>query len=115
MRDLAQHGWLLGSPTLATREWLERAFRARRLPAPTVRIETNQVLLVPALIEETGLLSFISRRQLYPRSKLREVALRETTMRREFTLDYRKASYLSPAALRVIEELKSRAERLFEP
>jgi DNA-binding transcriptional LysR family regulator len=113
MRDLTQYGWLLGSPTLATREWLERAFRNRRLPAPRVRIETNQILLLPALIEETDLLSFLSRRHLYPRGNLREVALRETTMRREFALEYRKASYLSPAALRVIEELRSRARRLF--
>lgn len=113
LRDLAEYGWLLGARTLATREWLERAFQSRRLPPPTVRIETNQVLLLPALIEETGLLSFMSRRHLYPRGGLREVALRETTMRREFALEYRKSSYLSPAALRVIEELKARAGRLF--
>ncbi len=113
MRDLTQYGWLLGSPALATREWLEQAFRNRRLAPPTVRIETNQILLLPALIEETDLLSFLSRRHLYPRVSFMEVALRETTMRREFALEYRKASYLSPAALRVIEELKSRARRLF--
>src|SRR4051812_5632363 len=114
LRDLTAYGWLLGSPTLATREWLEAAFRSRRLPPPMVRIETNQVLLIPALIEETDLLSFMSRRHLYPRGGLREVALRETTMRREFSLDHRQGSYLSPAALRVIAELKSRAGKLFE-
>ncbi|MGZ5033563.1 MAG: LysR family transcriptional regulator [Usitatibacter sp.] len=113
LRDLTRYGWLLGGPSLATREWLERAFLARRLPPPQVRIETNQVILLPALIEETGLLSFMSRRHLGPRSRLREVTLRETTMRREFVLGYRRGSYLSPAALRVIEELKSRAGRLF--
>jgi hypothetical protein len=41
------------------------------------------------------------------------VELRETTMRREFALGYRKGSYLSPAALRVLAELRSRAGRLF--
>ncbi len=114
LRRLTEYGWLLGARTLATREWLEHAFRSRRLPPPTVRIETNHVLLLPALIEETGLLSFMSRRHLQPRGRLREVALRETTMRREFALEYRKSSYLSPAAMRVIEELKSRARRLFQ-
>ena len=114
LRDLVPHGWLLGSPTLATREWLERVFRDRRLPPPLVRIETNQVLLLPALIEETGLLSFMSRRHLQPRGGLREVKLAETTMRRAFTLDHRKGSYLPPAALRVIAELEARAGRLFE-
>lgn len=114
LRGLTEYGWLLGARTLATREWLEHAFRSRRLPPPTVRIETNHVLLLPALIEETGLLSFMSRRHLEPGGRLREVPLRETTMRREFALEYRKSSYLSPAAVRVIEELKSRARRLFQ-
>jgi DNA-binding transcriptional LysR family regulator len=108
MRDLLRYGWLMGSPTLATREWLEQAFRARGLAAPTVRIETNQILLMRTLVEETDLLSFMSRRHLTARGKLRELPLRETTMRREFALGYRKASYLSPAALRVIAALESR-------
>ena len=30
-----------------------------------------------------------------------------------FALEYRKSSYLSPAAMRVIEELRARAKRLF--
>lgn len=113
LADLTKFGWLLGARTLATREWLEAAFRARHLRPPQVRIEANHVLLLPALIEETGLLSFMSRRHLSARGGLREVRLRETTMRREFAVEYRKSSYLSPAALRVIEELKSRARRLF--
>lgn len=114
MRDLAGYGWLLGSPALATRQWLEHAFLEHRLPAPVVRIETSQVLLLPALIEQTDLLSFMSRRHLRPGGPLREVPLRETTMRREFAVGYRKGSYLSPAAVRVLEELKSRAGRLFK-
>ena len=113
LAGLTKYGWLLGARTLATREWLEAAFREHRLPPPQVRIETNHVLLLPALIEETGLLSFMSRRHLSSKGGLREVTLRETTMRREFALEYRRSSYLSPAALRVIEELKSRARRLF--
>lgn len=113
LADLTKYGWLLGARTLATREWLEAVFRGHRLPPPAVRIEANHVLLLPALIEETGLLSFMSRRHLTRGGGLREVALSETTMRREFALEYRKSSYLSPAALRVIEELRSRASRLF--
>ncbi|HET9580679.1 MAG TPA: hypothetical protein VFP44_22825 [Usitatibacter sp.] len=48
-------------------------------------------------------------RHLCPGGPLREVALREATMRREFAVGYRKASYLSPAAVRVLDEIKSRA------
>ncbi|HET9650739.1 MAG TPA: LysR family transcriptional regulator [Usitatibacter sp.] len=114
LRELAGYGWLLGSPALATRQWLEHVFLERRLPAPVVRIETSQVLLLPALIEQTDLLSFMSRRHLRAGGALREVPLRETTMRREFAVGYRKGSYLSPAAVRVLEELKLRAGRLFK-
>jgi DNA-binding transcriptional LysR family regulator len=114
LRHLTRYGWLLGSPTLATREWLEQAFRRRGLPPPNVRIESTQILLLPSLIEQSDLLSFISRLHLRARGPLREVELRETTMRREFALAYRKASYLSPAALRVIEALRTRAGKLFE-
>ena len=113
LHDLAGYGWLLGSPALATRQWLEHAFRRHRLPAPAVRIETNQMLLLATLIEHSDLLSFMSRRQLGARAPLREVALRETTMRREFAVGYRKKSYLSPAAVRVLEALRRRAGRFF--
>ena len=114
LRDLTRYGWLLGTPSLATRDWLEQVFRRRRLPPPEVRVESTHVLLLPSLIEQSDLLSFLSRRHLKPRGPLREVTLRETTMRREFALVYRKSSYLSPAALRVIDELRSRASSWVE-
>jgi len=114
MRDLLRYGWVLGEPSVATREWLEQAFRNKGLPGPRVQIETNHVLFLPMLIEENELLSFVSRRHLSPKARLKEVALRETTMRREFALGYRKNSYLSPAASRVVEALKSGGRKLFE-
>ena len=113
LRDLARHEWLLGSPNVATREWLEAAFRAHGLPPPRVHIEASHVLFLPMLIEESALLSFVSRRHLAPGGALREVKLAATTMRREFALCYRRASYLSPAAHRVIETLRTRGDSLF--
>jgi DNA-binding transcriptional LysR family regulator len=113
MKDLARYGWVLGGPTVATREWLERAFRDRGLPAPRVQVETNQVLFLPTLIEQNELLSFVSRRHLQARGPLREVALRQTTMHREFALCYRRNSYLSPASRRVVEMLRTRGKALF--
>jgi DNA-binding transcriptional LysR family regulator len=94
--------------------WLEHAFTSRGLPAPSVQIETNLILLLPSLIEENQLLSFVSRRHLGRNSSLREVRLRETTMRRNFALSYRKASYLSPAALRLADLLRKRGRELFD-
>ena len=113
LKDLLDYRWVLGGKTVATRVWLEHAFTTRGLPAPNVQIETNLILLLPTLIEENQMLSFISRRHLGRNSSLREVSLRETTMRRNFALSYRKASYLSPAAMRLSELLRKRGRELF--
>lgn len=113
MKDLTRYRWVLGGLSVATREWLEQAFRRHGLPGPRVQIETSQVLFLPTLIEENELLSFVSRRHLEPRGKLREVRLRGTTMPRTFALCFRRNSYLSPAARRVVETLRSHGKALF--
>jgi DNA-binding transcriptional LysR family regulator len=113
LRELLRYGWILGGPTVATREWLEQAFADHGLPGPTVQVETSQVHFLPLLLEETDLLSFMSRRQLTRGSPLGEVKLRATTMRREFTLGYRKAGYVSPATRRVIEVVRKEAGRMW--
>ena len=87
MADLLKYRWVLGGAGVATRQWLERAFHDKGLAAPTVQIETNLILLLPALIEENNLLSFLSRRHLGAGSRLREVSLRETTMRRRYAAE----------------------------
>jgi DNA-binding transcriptional LysR family regulator len=79
-----------------------------------VQIETNLILLLPALIEQNRLLSFVSRRHLQHGSALKEVPLKDTTMRRRFVVAYRKGSYLSPAAARCVNMLRARGKDLFE-
>jgi len=117
LEDLLQYRWVLAPEVVGTREWLEREFRRRGLPAPRVQIETNLILMMPALIEKTRLLTFTSRRHVAPHtpgSMLREVPIRDAaTMRRRFEIAYRKDSYLSPAALRFVELLRERGEALF--
>ena len=114
MADLLKYRWVLGGPTVATRQWLERAFHDKGLPGPTVQIETNLILLLPALIEDNKLLSFLSRRHLGAGSRLREVPLKDTTMRRRYAVTYRSDAYLSPAASRCVELLRNRGKVLFE-
>lgn len=115
LRDLTAYRWVLQPPGAPTRDWLDHAFDRKRLPRPRVQVESTMLLTLPALIAETGLLSFISRHHLdatQGRSPLREVPLRETTMRRRMTVTYRKGCYLSAAARRLIEllgELRTRA------
>lgn len=114
LRDLLDYRWVLGGPTVATRRWLENVFHGKGLPGPAVQIETNLILLLPPLIEQNKLLSFVSRRHLGRGSSLKEVPLRETTMRRRFAVTYRRDSYLSPAAARCVELLRTRGKGLFE-
>jgi len=63
------------------------------------------LLMLPTLIEQTGLLCFISRHHLVGRaakSGLKEVSIKEATMHRRLVVTYRDNSYLSPAASRLI-------------
>ena len=106
LRDLTAFRWALQPPGAPTRDWLDHTFDRKRLPRPRVQVETTMLLMLPALIVQTGLLSFISRHHLegaFGRSGLKEVPIREATMRRRLVVTYRTNSFLSPAALRLIE------------
>jgi DNA-binding transcriptional LysR family regulator len=116
MKDLLAYRWVLASTEVQTRVWLDNIFEAHGLPRPQAQIEANLVLMLPPLIVQTGFLSFLSRRHLAPGglgSSLKEVVLRETTMRRWFTVLYRKDSYLPPAALGLVNMLQTQAKTLF--
>jgi DNA-binding transcriptional LysR family regulator len=116
LEDLLAYRWVLAPPSVGTRQWLERVFAERKLPAPQVQIETNLILMMPSLIHQTELLTFTSRRHVgisEGGASLKEVKLQETTMRRQFDAVYRRDSYLSPAARRLLEMLRSRGRALF--
>jgi DNA-binding transcriptional LysR family regulator len=105
LKDLTAYRWALQPPGAPTRDWLDHTFDRRRLPRPRVQVETTMLLMLPALIAETGLLSFISRHHLEDKkgaTKLKEIPLKETTMRRRLVVTYRESSYLSPAAERLV-------------
>jgi DNA-binding transcriptional LysR family regulator len=116
LKAMLDYGWVLAGPGVATREWIDHVFTQRGLDPPRVQIETNLILLLPPLIEQSNLLTFVSRRHLGASrgSRLREVAARETTMKRRYAVTYRKASYLSPAAHRLVELLRTEGAALFE-
>lgn len=105
LRDLVDCRWVLQPPGAPTRDWLDQAFEKRGLPRPRVHVESTMLLVLPALIAETGLLSFISRRHLEPiraGAALKEVRLKETTMRRRLVVAYRDGTYLSPATRKLV-------------
>jgi DNA-binding transcriptional LysR family regulator len=114
LRALTAYRWVLQPPGAPTRDWLDHTFDRKRLPRPQVQVESTMLLMLPALIAETGLLSFISRHHLDAadgRSPLREVVLKETTMRRRLVVTHRSNSYLSPAARLLVELLGEAGQR----
>ena len=109
--------WRPVQPALGRQQqWLDAAFRSRGLPTPTAQIDANSIPLLPRLIARTHLLRFLSRHTLNASgaaSALREVPLKETTLRRHLGVTYRREGYLSPAAQRLVTLLRSRGKRLF--
>jgi DNA-binding transcriptional LysR family regulator len=117
IRELVAYQWVLAPPSVESRHWLDQAFSSRGLPGPRAKIETNLVTLQPRMIAKTNLLSFISRRHINSGrggSPLREVPLKETTMRRWGKVIYRKDSHLPPAAERLLKLLCTSGRTLFE-
>ena len=109
LKELTTYKWVLQPPGAPTRDWLDHTFDRKRLPRPEVHVECSMLLMLPALIAETGLLSFISRHHLDAsdkRSPLREVPLKETTMRRRLVVTHRENSFLLPATQLLISLLR---------
>lgn len=105
LKDLAHHAWALQPPGAPTRDWLDHAFDRQGLPRPHVRVETTMLLMLPTLIVQTGLLSFISRHHLQGKNRipgLKEVPVKGAAMRRRLVVTYRDNSFLSPAVQRLL-------------
>lgn len=109
MQDLGQHRWVLQPPGAPTRDWLDQAFDRQHLPRPRAHIESTMLVMHPALIAESGLLSFISRKHVGPDQgirTLREVPVPELTMSRRMVASYRASAYLSPATRLFLDMLR---------
>ncbi|MGI4778402.1 MAG: LysR family transcriptional regulator [Janthinobacterium lividum] len=116
MKALLRWRWVLPIDTIPSRQWLDAAFQSRGLPLPTVQINANSIPLLPRMIARTDLLSFLSRHTLGDddaHGELREVVLKETTLRRNLGVTYRRQGYLSPAAQRLVTLLRTRGQDLF--
>jgi len=106
LADLAAYRWALQPPGAPTRDWLDHTFERKGLPRPLVQVETTMLLMLPTLIEQTGLLSFISRHHLQAQAKgprLQEVPVKGAAMHRRLVVTYRANAFLSPAAKRLID------------
>ncbi|MCY1449635.1 pca operon transcription factor PcaQ [compost metagenome] len=116
MMDLCRYRWVLGASTVTARRWIDHAFTSNQLPAPEVQVETNSISLLPRLIAQTKLLSFVARETLehgHGMSRLREVPLTQTTMKRSVGISIRAEGYISPAAAALVELLRENGYRFF--
>lgn len=112
LKDLTGFRWVLQPPGAPTRDWLDHTFDMHRLPRPEVQVDSTMLLMLPTLIGETGLLSFISKLHLQAGrsgAALREVPIRGITMRRRMVATYRESGYLTPAAQRLVALLAQHA------
>ena len=113
--DLLAYRWVLPPQSVESRQWLDSAFDGRGLARPEAQIETNLVMLMPPLIAQTELLTFMSRRHFAFSAigaRLREVEVKATTMRRVLKVLHRKDGYLPPAAQRVITLVRKNGRAL---
>ncbi|QHF03004.1 LysR family transcriptional regulator [Pseudomonas asturiensis] len=109
MKDLCAWRWVLPPVSVSSRKWLDGAFAAHGLPLPTVQIEANSISLLPNLIAQSNLLSFVARESLEfgkTMQHLREVPLEQTTMKRTIGVTLRSGGYLSPAAQGMLQMLR---------
>ena len=116
MSDLCQYRWVLPPVSVSSRKWVDEAFAANNLPLPVVQVEANSISLLPRLIAQTRLLSFIARETLeYGKNMqhLREVPLKQTTMSRTICVSVRREGYLSPAAHGLVQMLRASSGEFF--
>ena len=106
LRDLTAFPWALQPPGAPTRDWLDHTFDRHGLPRPRVQVETTMLMMLPALIVQTGLLSFISRHHLEGSTRIRglkEVPVKGAAMRRQMVVTHRANGFLSPAVHRMLD------------
>jgi DNA-binding transcriptional LysR family regulator len=116
MSDLCQYRWVLPPIGVSSRKWVDETFARHKLPLPVVQIEANSISLLPRLIAQTSLLSFIARETLEfgkNMQDLREVALEQTTMSRTICVCLRREGYLSPAAQAMLQMLRENTGEFF--
>lgn len=113
LQDLGRYRWALQPPGAPTRDWLDHTFDRQGLPRPKVQVESTMLLVLPALIARTRLLSFISRHHLQGPNRvpgLKEVPVLEAQMSRRLVVTCREGAFMSPAAQRLLDLFVSSAQ-----
>lgn len=115
LSQLARERWALSAPDDLSWRAIHRAFEDNGLPPPSVAFSTTASVIRMETVASSDLVSFSSWRVLqriwtqFPLARLR---VKELSWQRTVGVSYRKDAYLSPAAHRLINILKSTAPPL---
>lgn len=115
MADLAQERWVLTESILLSQQRIRQAFQDRGLPPPRAIIESRSVYFRFQVLASSDLLSFTSR-HVFQRAAgwfdLKAIPVKELMWARPVGVITRKEAYSSPAARRLIDILRSTAQKL---
>lgn len=115
LADLVAERWATSGDHTLSWQWLHRAFTDRGLPAPRVAVNTSAIAIKFPLVGASDLLGFGPRssvREAARRQGLVELRVKELGWRRRVGVSHRRDAYLSPAALKLIDILKTTAAQL---
>lgn len=115
LADLSRERWALTGASLLTQQRLRRTFLEHGLPPPDIAVETRSLRLRLQLVASSRLLDYTSVgvfRAARRSFRLRALRVPELEWRRPVSVVYREGAYLSPAARRVIECIKSASSSL---
>jgi len=113
--DLAQERWALSLSDSWAEQYLSRVFGDNGLPPPSIALETTNLPTRHHLIAASELLGFSSRQSMQyfaAQFPVVELRVKDLTVTRRIGVMYRKDAYLSPAARRFIEILKTTAKEI---
>jgi DNA-binding transcriptional LysR family regulator len=115
LADLAQERWALSASHDLSWQRVHRVFEDNGMPHPQVAFETKATSTRIQTVALSSLVSYSSWLNLTPFWKqlpLKELRVKELAWTRSVGVSYRKNAYLSPAACRFMEILKTTAREL---
>ena len=110
LRDLAAERWVLSEPPVRPHQLLAKSFEQHALAAPRVALETRAQAMKVAIVEQSGLLGFGSRRSIdasIARGGVKVLPATELVHPRPVCAIYRSDAYLPAAARAFIDALKA--------
>lgn len=110
LADLSKERWVLTGSSLLTQQRLRRIFLEQGLPVPQIAVETRSLRLRLQLVASSRLLDYTSfgvYRAARRNFRLKTLRVPELEWRRPVSVVYREGAYLSPAACRVIECIRT--------